>query len=166
MKDIWIRREQPADATTIGGLTARAFEGGLDEINIILQLGEDGDSLASLVAHDDRDILGHIQFFRILIDGKDIAAGLGPMSVTPERQRQGIGRGLIKFGMTMMEGQGRELVFVLGHTGYYPKFGFSPEVAARYMAPWSGPAFMGIELSETAPRSGELTYPKAFTSLA
>ena len=161
MRDIWIRPARAEDADAIIALNDTAF-GTPDEAKIVTQLLADGDSLASLIAHNDREILGHIQFFRILVDGKDIAAGLGPMSVAPERQKSGIGRGLIKLGMTMIEGQGRELVFVLGHPDYYPKFGFSPEVAARYEAPWSGPAFMGIELSETAPRSGKLTYPKAF----
>lgn len=165
MNDIWIRPARPEDAGAITVLNDTAF-GTPDEAGIVAQLGMDGDSLTSLVAHDDRAILGHIQFFRILIDGKDIAAGLGPMSVRPERQKQGIGRGLIKLGMQMMEGQGRALVFVLGHQRYYPKFGFSADVAARYDAPWSGHAFMGIELSEAAPRSGPLTYPKAFTDPA
>lgn len=161
MKDIWIRNARPEDADAVAALNTAAF-GTPDEAKIVAQLARDGDSLASLVAHNDRELLGHIQFFRILVDGKDIAAGLGPMSALPIRQKQGIGRGLIKLGMTMMEGQGRALVFVLGHRDYYPKFGFSPDVAARYTAPGSGPAFMGIELSETAPRSGELTYPAAF----
>jgi putative acetyltransferase len=165
MKDIWNRPARAEDADAINALNDAAF-GTPDEAKIVTQLLADGDSLASLIAHDDRDILGHIQFFRILIDDEDIAAGLGPMSVSPDRQKSGIGRGLIKLGMTMMEGQGRQLVFVLGHTGYYPKFGFSPEVAARYDAPWSGPAFMGIELSNTAPRTGTLTYPRAFGAAA
>ncbi|MGB3625978.1 MAG: N-acetyltransferase [Henriciella sp.] len=161
MKDIWIRPACPDDAEDIGALNDAAF-GTPDEAKIVARLAEDGDSLASLIAHNDREILGHIQFFRILINGNDIGAGLGPMSVVPERQKSGIGRGLIKLGMTMMEGQGRQLVFVLGHPDYYPKFGFSPGVAARYEAPWSGPAFMGIELSPAAPRTGTLTYPGAF----
>lgn len=161
MRDIWIRPARAEDADAIIALNDAAF-GTKDEARIVSQLLANGDSLASLIAHNDREILGHIQFFRILINGNDTGAGLGPMSVAPERQKSGIGRGLIKLGMTMMEGQGRELVFVLGHPDYYPKFGFSPEVAARYEAPWSGPAFMGIELSPAAPRTGTLTYPKAF----
>ena len=163
MKDIWIRQARPEDADAIAALNDAAF-GAPGEAKIVAKLAADGDSLASLVAHDDRDILGHIQFFRILVNGDDIGAGLGPMSVTPDRQKRGIGHGLMKLGMTMMEGQGRELVFVLGHPEYYPKFGFSPQVALRYEAPWSGPAFMGIELSPAAPRTGTLTYPDAFTA--
>ncbi|MEQ9316668.1 MAG: N-acetyltransferase [Henriciella sp.] len=163
MRDIWIRPARAEDADAIMALNDAAF-GTPDEAKIVAQLLADGDSLASLIAHNDREILGHIQFFRIQINGENIGAGLGPMSAKPGHQKQGIGRGLIKLGMTMMEGQGRQLVFVLGHPDYYPKFGFSPEVAARYQAPWSGPAFMGIELSPAAPRTGTLTYPKAFGS--
>jgi putative acetyltransferase len=134
------------------------------EAQIVRQLAEDGDSLVSLVAEDDAGtIIGHIQFFPIRVNGKDIAAGLGPMSAAPDRQGSGVGYQLIKAGMPLVEQQGRQLVFVLGHTDYYPKFGFNPAVAARYDAPWSGDAFMAIELSEAAPRSGTLTYPAAFT---
>lgn len=165
MRDLWIRQAREEDAEAIAALNTEAF-GTPDEARIVAQLAKDGDSLASLVAHDDRQLLGHIQFFRILVDGKDIAAGLGPMCAKPGRQKQGIGRGLIKLGMTMMEGAGRELVFVLGHTDYYPHYGFSSAVGARYSAPWSGEAFMGIELSEAAPRTGKLTYPEAFTGAA
>ena len=161
MRDLWIRQARSEDADAISALNTECF-GSPAEAAIVARLSEDGDSLASLVAHNDRQILGHIQFFRILVDGRDIAAGLGPMCAAPDRQKQGIGRGLIKLGMTLMEGQGRGLVFVLGHTDYYPKFGFSAAVGAHYAAPWSGEAFMGIELREDAPRTGDLTYPAAF----
>ena len=84
------------------------------------------------------------------------------MCVAPGEQRRGIGYALIKAGMPQVEQLGRQLVFVLGHPDYYPRFGFHPAVAARYDAPWSGEAFMAIELFESAPRSGTLTYPRAF----
>lgn len=162
MTDVWIRDAHATEAGAIAALNTQAF-GSSAEAAIIDRLNADSDSLVSLVAHDDDQLVGHIQFFRILIDGRDVAAGLGPMSVSPSRQREGIGRELIRFGMSRVEGAGRELVFVLGHTHYYPRFGFSPEVGARYETPWPGPAFMGLELSMNAPRSGKLTYPQAFS---
>lgn len=161
MKDLWIRQARAEDAEAIAALNDAAF-GTPDEARIVTQLAADGDSLASLVAHNDRAILGHIQFFRILLDDADIAAGLGPMSVSPEHQRKGIGAGLIRLGLTFMEGQGRSLVFVLGHPDYYPKFGFSAETAAPFTAPWSGPAFMAQRFGDTGPVGGALTYPAAF----
>ncbi|WP_300380017.1 GNAT family N-acetyltransferase [Henriciella sp.] len=160
-----IRHARPEDMEAIATLNIAAF-GGPDEAGIVRQLADDGKSLVSLVALEDEEIVGHIQFFPVLVDGRDIAAGLGPMSVAPDRQRKGIGRKLIIAGMPLMEREGRGLVFVLGHTDYYPYFGFSPQVAERYEAPWSGPAFMGIELRLDTPRTGKLTYPKAFTQTA
>ena len=157
-----IRAAQEGDLDAIAALNTAAF-GSDDEGRIVRQLASDGDSLVSLVAEDaDGQLIGHMEFFRILVNGKDVAAGLGPMCALPGRQKRGIGYGLIKAGMPEVEALGRQLVFVLGHKDYYPRFGFNPAVAARYEAPWSGEAFMAIELSETAPRSGTLTYPRAF----
>ena len=161
MKDIWIRRATPEDGEAIRALNDAAF-GGPDEAAIVAQLDEDGDNLLSLVAHDDRDILGHVQFFPILVDGADIAAGFGPMSVVPARQKSGIGAGLLRFGLQMMEGAGRQIVFVLGHPDYYPRFGFRAETAEPFSAPWSGPAFMALRFGEAGPAAGTLTYPPAF----
>ena len=161
MSQIWIRPATAEDADLITGLTDAAF-GTPEEAQIITQLAKDGDSLASLVAHNDRDILGHIQFFRVWVDGEDVACGLGPVSAHPEVQKRGIGAGLIRFGLTLMEGAGRSHCFLLGHKEYYPRFGFSAELAANFDSPWSGPHFMAIELNEGGPASGTLTYPAAF----
>lgn len=161
MNNLWIRPATPEDADTITALTDAAF-GTPEEAQIIAQLAQDGDGLASLVAHNDREILGHIQFFKIWVDGADIACGLGPVSAHPDVQRRGIGSGLIRFGLTLMEGAGRTHCFLLGHKDYYPRFGFSSDLAANFGAPWSGPNFMAMALSEDGPSSGELTYPAAF----
>ncbi|RIJ23469.1 N-acetyltransferase [Henriciella barbarensis] len=161
-----IRPSTPDDLDGVAALNSAAF-GTPDEAHITRQLHADGDSLISLVAeHEDGYLIGHIEFFRILVNGKDVAAGLGPMSAAPGHQKRGVGYALIKAGMPQVEQLGRQLVFVLGHPDYYPRFGFNPAVAARYDAPWSGQAFMAIELFETAPRSGTLTYPSAFTDNA
>jgi len=161
MKDIWIRQATNDDDETITALNDLAF-GGPDEARIVRQLAADGDSLSSLVVHNDREIVGHIQFFRILVEGADIAAGLGPMCVHPDHQKRGIGGGLIRIGLTLMEGAGRNLVFVLGHPDYYPKFGFDAALAEPFSAPWAGEAFMALRFREDGPSAGALTYPSAF----
>lgn len=161
MTDIWLRPAREEDEDAISALNTLAFAGP-DEARILAALERDGDALLSLIAHDDREILGHIEFFRILVDGEDVVAGLGPMCVHPEHQNSGIGAGLVRLGLTAMQGAGRTLVFVVGHPDYYPKFGFSADLAAPFTAPWSGPAFMACRLSPDAPKSGTLTYPRAF----
>ncbi len=161
MKDIWIRQVREDDAEAVAALNTAAF-GGPEEASIVEALAASGDGILSLVAHDDRQILGHIQFFQIAIDGEKGAAGLGPMSVHPDHQKKGIGGGLARFGLTLMEGAGLPLVFVLGHPDYYPRFGFSPDTAASFTAPWSGPAFMALRFGQGGPETGTLIYPPAF----
>ncbi len=161
MKNVWIRQASEDDHNDVKALNQAAF-GGEDEAAIVDALQASGDSLYSLVAHNDRDVLGHIQFFKIAVDGADIAAGLGPMSVVPDMQNRGIGSGLVRLGLQLMQGSGRPLVFVLGHQDYYPRFGFSADIAAPFCAPWEGPAFMALKSQPDAPLDGRLTYPPAF----
>ncbi len=166
MIDFWTRAARPEDMDAIAALSDEAF--GLafnskDESRLIRQLHADGDSLVSLVAESDKGIVGHIEFFRILIDGQPIGAGLGPMSAKPGLQKSGIGSYLVRTGLEELDMLGETIVFVLGHKKYYPRFGFEAETAAPFTAPWSGPHFMAIRLAPGCPASGTLTYPRAFS---
>lgn len=162
MTFFFIRPMRPEDADDIAALNDAAF-GGPDEARIIRQLQADGDSLVSLVAvTDDGGIVGHIEFFRILIDGQPLAADLGPISAKPGLQKSGIGSYLVRTGLEELDDRGETFVFVLGHMDYYPRFGFSEEAAKPFTALWSGPHFMALRLTEGGPASGRLTYPKAF----
>lgn len=161
MTETWMRLTRPEDMDAIVALNDAAF-GGKEEGAITRRLHADGDSLLSLIAHRNEEIVGHIEFFRILIDGQPSAVGLGPMSVKPGVQGQGIGAGLVRMGLIPLSARAETIVFVLGHPDYYPKFGFSAEAAAPFTAPWSGPAFMAKVINPGAPEAGELTYPAAF----
>lgn len=162
MIDFWIRPATPDDMDAIAALNDAAF-GGPDEATITRRLHADGDNLISLVADSENGIVGHIEFFRILIDGKPIGAGLGPMSAQPGRQKSGIGGYLIRTGLEELDMLGETIVFVLGHADYYPRFGFAEETANPFKAAWSGPHFMAIRLEPGGPTSGTLTYPAAFS---
>lgn len=161
MIGFWTRDTRPEDLDAIAALNTAAF-GGPDEARITRQLHADGDSLVSLVAEKESGIVGHIEFFRILIDGMPIAAGLGPMCAKPTLQKTGIGSYLVRTGLESLDDLGETLVFVLGHDTYYPKFGFTEEAARPFSAPWSGSHFMALRLREGGPATGTLTYPKAF----
>lgn len=166
MIDFWTRVMKPDDMNAVAALSDAAF--GLafnshDESRLIRQLHADGDSLVSLVAENDSGLVGHIEFFRILIDAKPVGVGLGPMSAKPGLQKSGIGSYLIRTGLEQLDDLGETTVFVLGHANYYPKFGFAPETARPFTAPWSGPHFMAIRLAPGGPDSGSLSYPKAFS---
>lgn len=167
MIGFFTRVARAEDMDAIAALSDEAFGAAFnskDESRLIRQLHADGDSLLSLVAEaDDGCIVGHIEFFRILIDELPVAAGLGPMSAKPGLQKTGIGSYLVRTGLEDLDMLGETIVFVLGHADYYPRFGFNPETAKPFSAPWSGPHFMAIRLAEGGPASGTLTYPRAFS---
>lgn len=160
-----IRPARPADLEAICALNDLAF-GGPEESRIVRALEEDDASLLSLVAETpDQDVIGHIQFFPIelaSIDREAVFAGLGPMSVRPDRQGSGIGSDLVRTGLDQLRSLGVHRVFVLGHTGFYPKFGFSVDATSGFAAAWGGPAFMAAELKSGGPEFGQLIYPEAF----
>ena len=83
----------------------------------------------SLIAVEDDISAGHILFTRIILTGSGKAVSgyiLAPLAVVPEQQDRGIGGRLIRKGLELLEDDGVELVFVLGHPGYYSKHGFIP----------------------------------------
>jgi putative acetyltransferase len=56
--------------------------------------------------------------------------GLGPLSVRPDRQRQGIGGALVHALLGAADALDEPLVVLLGDPRYYERFGFRP--AAGY----------------------------------
>lgn len=162
MSERWLRRSKPDDINAIAALNDAAFKG-KTEGKIVRTLWKDGDSVLSLVAHDDRDLIGHIEFYRLWLDGAPVAVGLGPMSARPDVQKSGLGGELIRYGLMALTGSGETICFVLGHQTYYPRFGFAPELAAQFVSPYPYPAFMAKALSSGAPTGGTLTFPKAFS---
>jgi putative acetyltransferase len=74
------------------------------------------------------------------------AAALAPLSVLPGHQRRGVGDELTRHALSQLRDSGVELVVVLGHPAYYPRFGFSELLARLLDAPYSGSSFMALEL--------------------
>jgi putative acetyltransferase len=50
--------------------------------------------------------------------------GLGPVSVLPEYQRQGIGKSLIHEGLSLLKARGSKGCMLVGDPKYYERFGF------------------------------------------
>lgn len=161
MKKFPIQPARASDAGEISALNSAAF-GGPAEATLVAQLASDGEALGALVAAGTDNVVGHLQMFSIRVDGAPIAAGIGPMSVRPDLQRTGIGSALMTEALAILHAMDIGLVFVLGHPAYYPKFGFSADLAKPFDAPYSGEAFMVLRLDDTAPTRGKLTYPAAF----
>jgi putative acetyltransferase len=81
----------------------------------------------SLVAVDENRVVGHILFSPVTVaeaPENSGAVGLGPMSVLPEFQNRGIGSTLVREDLKACRREGCEIVVVLGHVKYYPRFGF------------------------------------------
>lgn len=114
---ISIREEKPEDISEIRSINELAF-GQPTEANIVDRLRANCDDLLSLVAVDGKEIVGHILFSPVVIEGEHgirTGMGLAPMAVLPERQRQGIGSALVKRGLAMIQEQGYPFMIFLGH---------------------------------------------------
>lgn len=156
-EDLGIRAARAADAGAIDRVIRAAFAGTefgyQGEAELVRTIEADGDALVSLVAERRGAIVGHVLFSRMDVeaDGAPLSgAGLAPVSVLPELQGQGIGDALIRAGLDALREQGMVTSFVLGHESYYPRFGYSPELAARFASPFAGPHFMAMMLDSGA----------------
>ena len=125
---ITIRTEQQEDLAAIRCIHELAF-GGNGEALLVDRLRARQKLLVSLVAEDAGRLLGHIAFSRVTLDSPRSpgpGAGLAPMAVLPEHQKQGIGSLLVREGLEQCRGIGMRWIVVLGHADYYPRFGFVP----------------------------------------
>lgn len=169
--EIGIRAATAADAEAIDSVIRAAFAGTdfghQGEAGLVRMIEADGDTLVSLVAERDSVIIGHVLFSRMDVEADGAAlsgAGLAPVSVAPGSQGQGIGDALIRAGLASLRDQGVAISFVLGHESYYPRFGYSPDFAARFASPFAGPHFMAMMLDSGAawPLGGRADYAPAF----
>ncbi len=141
MQELTIREATEADADAIRQLILDAFDDSEsnDVATLAVELLAQGAEPAnlSLVATSGDEILGHVAFSPVNIEGR--AAGgaylLGPLGVAPAAQASGIGSRLVEQGFQALRSRGCELVFVYGDPAYYGRFGFKEEAANNYRAP-------------------------------
>ena len=160
-----IEPEQPEDAPAIHTLTLDAFEGVAHsqqtEARIVDALRAAGALTISLVAKIEGRIVGHAAFSQVTIDGvADGWCGLGPVSVSPALQRQGIGQALIGEGLRRLKAMNAAGCVVLGDPGYYRRFGFESDPELYY---GEAPAhyFLRLIFDGSAPK-GEVAYHPSF----
>ena len=160
-----IRAEIPADVAAIRTVTTAAFVrapfSNQREAAIVEALRQAGALSLSLVATDEGEVIGHVAFSPVLIDAKSGNwYGLGPVSVRPDRQRQGLGQRLIARGLEELRHRSAEGCVVFGEPAYYGRFGFVSDPDLFY--PGAPPGyFQRLALKRTVP-IGAVRYHAAF----
>lgn len=129
-RDVVIRSETSADAEAITEVTIAAFRtlaiSNQTEHFVVLALRAAGALTISLVADLGGRVIGHIAFSPVsLSDGTEQWYGLGPVSVLPEYQGQGIGQALIREGLQRLRNRQARGCCLVGHPEYYRQFGFT-----------------------------------------
>ncbi len=124
-----IRNETISDIEAISKVTIDAFQNlaisNHTEQFIINALRDANVLTISLVAEEDGKVVGHIAFSPIAIsDGSLNWYGLGPISVLPKYQKQGIGKSLILKGLSLLKDMGGQGCALVGDPNYYKRFGF------------------------------------------
>lgn len=160
-----LRLEFPGDEAAIGALTAAAFAGQAhsdgSEPAIVERLRANRELALSLVADDAGKIIGHVAFSPVTIsDGTTDWFGLGPVSVEPARQGEGIGSALIERGVLLVREAGARGIVLLGDPAFYARFDFAhdPQLAYPGLPP---EYFQRLMLAGAAP-TGIVSYSPAF----
>jgi putative acetyltransferase len=166
-----IRQEIPEDVSAIRHVNEQAFDSS-QEAALVDALRDAAHPFLSLVAVEDNQVVGHISFSPVTIEGGSPARpamGLAPMSVLPEHQRRGIGSQLVHTGLEECRQLGCEIVVVLGHPEYYPRFGFRPAGEQGLRSEYEVPeeAFMVKELRQGTLNgmNGLVKYHAVFSSI-
>lgn len=169
---ITIRPERAGDEAAIHRLTDAAFGNVDDESAIIDRLRGSDRWIAelSIVAADtDGRIVGHCVTSIGDLVGDDGTTrpilGLGPISVAPDRQGEGIGGALIARTVATATAAGWPIIVLLGHPTYYPRFGFEPARALGIepQQAWKDANWMALRLPGWTPDlRGTMRFPSAF----
>ncbi len=142
--NIQIREATESDLDYVMQVEKEAF-GYEKEAILVSQLLEDksAEPVISLLAFKNDEAVGHILFTKATINGNGsspLIYLLAPLAIKPDHQKQGIGGILINEGLKKLKQIGVELVFVLGHESYYPKYGFKQDAGSMgFAAPYPIP---------------------------
>ncbi len=161
------RSEAPEDVAAVRAVCLAAFPTPL-EADLVDALRADREAWSGglpVVTEDPAgEVVGYALFTRCRV-GDGPALALGPCAVLPEHQGRGAGSAAIRTGLDLARRRGENLVVVLGHPSYYPRFGFTPASGFGVRAPFDAPddAFLAQALDPTRPApTGLVRYPAAF----
>ena len=146
-----IRPYIPEVAAAVREVHRRAFDGSEEEPHLVELLHRAKAASVSLVAVMVSQVVGHILFSPVVLDGRSglRMVGLAPVGVLPEYQGKGIGSRLVREGLAACSDAGYGAAVVLGEPGYYSRFGFG-QASAKDLGNEYGvdEHFMVAELSE------------------
>lgn len=164
-----IRLEEHRDTDKIRNVHLCAFETDA-EAKLVDNLRKSGIELISLVAEVNLEIIGHILFSPVTVDGNTNIMSLAPIAVLPAWQGRGVGGRLIVEGLNACEIGGYGAVVVLGHPDFYSPFGFIPSVRFGIQTGYDAPPeyFMVKELQKGAIQhtKGTVHFHTAFKNLS
>ena len=163
--NVIIRNEMESDIEVISEVVKAAFENHPYSHNteqfIVKALRSANALTISLVAEAESRVVGHIAFSPVTIsDGSRGWYGIGPVAVLPEFQKQGIGKSLIREGLSMLKKMGAKGCVLVGDPGYYERLGFRNPPDLRFDgAPKEN--FLSFPLGDDKPR-GSVTFHEGF----
>ena len=162
-----IRKETVADIEAITEVTIAAFKNhpiSKHTEQFIIKALRDADALTvSLVAEIDGRVVGHIAFSPVIIsDGTKDWYGLGPISVLPDYQKQGIGKSLVNQGLSLLKEMGGKGCALVGDPNYYKRYGFKnyPELIHDGVPQ---EVFLALPFNEKIPQ-GTIIFHEAFSA--
>jgi putative acetyltransferase len=166
-----VRAETTEDHDAIHLVNEMAF-GRRSEADLVDALRAHARPFVSLIALIDEQVVGHISFSPVTVEsdtGAFTAIGLAPLAVLPEYQNQGIGSQLVREGLKECQHLGQDIVVVLGHPNYYPRFGFVPACSKGLRSEYDvrDEVFMVAELrpDALAGRQGLVKYHAEFAKV-
>jgi putative acetyltransferase len=173
---VGVRLEAPGDEQGIRDVELAAFTGP-EESAIVDRIREEApDGWLSLVAVDATGtVVGHLLLSPCPVEGDEGAVrttvlAIGPVAVDPVVQRRGVGSALMYAAMSLAMARGAPALVLLGHAGYYPRFGFEPARGLGLLPPadaWPDHAWMARLLPAwDESMRGTVRYPEAFEPLA
>lgn len=163
-----IRPEKPADAASIDSVVHAAF-GSMDEVKLVQLIRKRAETVLSLVAERDGEVIGQVLLTPIALKPAWPAPlrlfGLGPLAVAPEYQRAGVGSSLMRAAIDESRALDVDAIFVLGDPAYYERFDFrETHIGNEYGVTRE---FMALELRENCLRDVRATahYVSAFSEV-
>ena len=164
--NVSIRDERPGDEAAIRNVTKDAFANAPyadgSEPLIPERLREAGALTLSIVAERDGEVVGHVAFSPVeIVTNSGVKhgwRGIGPLSVRPDAQRQGIGTALMHEGLRRTREAGAPGCVLIGDPNYYGRFGFAAREGLTY-AEVPSAYVLALPFADVEPKGNILFHP-------